>query len=329
MSFSSRLFILLLYLACIFQVSGPSLAIILSSNDSKPNCNYQDFNHRPTAVNTKHLTDGSFLYKNYFYFIHEFFMSSKLSGSIHQASLLNQIVRSSVAKIVYTCVHILIRLVRRQSTRKYTLFCISLLIFGDIQPNPGPALINQSQPALLECLSTAQLINTPSDGHCLLYAMRISIHSHLNININVKQITDFTYEDLLNNSNSYLPFFNTILNIYYDQLYRYFCLKQWNCNIGDIIPLAIANTFNIRIVIKSTQLLPVVIKPFTLSTSTPYIIVHYTNNHYSGSESKQHYSNLRRLIHKLLMANFYTVTFNRSFVYEMSIMSNNINAITK
>ena len=59
----------------------------------------------------------------------------------------------------------------------------------------------------------------------------------------------------------------------------YFCLKQWNYNIGDIIPLVIANTFNIKIVIKSTQLLPVAIKPFTLRTSTPYIIVHYTNNH--------------------------------------------------
>ena len=60
-------------------------------------------------------------------------------------------------------------------------------------------------------------------------------------------------------------------------------LQYW-----DIIPSAIANIFNIRIVIKSTQLLPVVIKPFTLSTSTPYITVHYCNNHYSGSESKQH-----------------------------------------
>ena len=117
--------------------------------------------------------------------------------------------------------------------------------------------------------------------------MRISIHSYLNMNINVKQIIDVTYVDLSNNSNSYLPFFNITLNIYYDQLYRYFCLQQWNCNIGDIIPLAIANTFNIRIVIKSTQLLPVIIKLFTLSTSMPYIIVHYANNHYSGSESKQ------------------------------------------
>ena len=185
MLFSSLLFILLLCLARIFQVFGPWLAVILSTNDSKPNYNYQDFNHRLTAVNTKHDTDGSFLYKNHFDFIHEFFKPSKLNGSIHQASLLNQIVCSSVAKIVFTCVHILLRLVRRQSMRKYILFCISLLISGDIHPNPGPALISRSQPALQECLSTAQLINTPSDGHCLLHAVRISIRYYLNINISL------------------------------------------------------------------------------------------------------------------------------------------------
>ena len=114
---------------------------------------------------------------------------------------------------------------------------------GNIQPNPGPALtqFTQHQPSAEVCLQCAQPMSTSSDGHCLLYAVTISIHSFLNVHIPVSQLIWYTHYEFMQNYNEYLPFTGLAYNTYVRHVNNYFQYKQWQSPVVDIMPAAIAN----------------------------------------------------------------------------------------
>ena len=102
----------------------------------------------------------------------------------------------------------------------------------------------------------------------------------------INMIIDFTSHELAKNANEYFPF---LINNYslYNLMHNYFSCKKWDSDIGDIIPLAIANAFAIRIAVIRPQCIPqyVVIEPRDGSTDAPYIILHLYQNHFSSTST--------------------------------------------
>ena len=74
-----------------------------------------------------------------------------------------------------------------------------ILLGGDIQLNPGlPIFVLKSLP-IIEHLqpSDLQLIQTPSDGHCLFHAIHLSLHHMHKLHLSVQFIINATRHELL------------------------------------------------------------------------------------------------------------------------------------
>jgi hypothetical protein len=79
-------------------------------------------------------------------------------------------------------------------------------------------------------------VSTISNGHCLLYAIEISMATYLGIHIPVTEIIEKMKHELLVRHTSYIPFICATQTQYIALLNKFFDDKQWNNRLVDIIP---------------------------------------------------------------------------------------------
>ena len=122
-----------------------------------------------------------------------------------------------------------------------------------------------------------------------------------------------------NNYDSYGQFIGAFDRLYALLLKRYFVLKQWNNSLVDILLLAIANIFGIKIVIVTpfNHAMPyLVITPWKSSDISPYVIIHLANSPYSVcGMSFNHQSTTERMLHQLQLR----VLFHASLACALSV----------
>ena len=109
----------------------------------------------------------------------------------------------------------------------------------------------------------------------------------------MNNIINFERSELSFNINEYSAYLNVSLTDFFEQLRLYFEHKQWNTDLVDILPLAIANTFLIKLIIirptsvASSLINHLEVQPSSLSILMPYIIIHLANSHYSGCHVRE------------------------------------------
>ena len=69
---------------------------------------------------------------------------------------------------------------------------ISILLAGDVQLNPGPALLSRYQPTLDSASSiNVRIVRTPDDGHCFIHALHYSIGTYIGVHMPYEMVHDF------------------------------------------------------------------------------------------------------------------------------------------
>ena len=163
-----------------------------------------------------------------------------------------------------------------------------ILLSGDIQLNPSQSTFVLNSLPVIDHLqpSDLQLIQTPSDGHCLFHAIHLSLHHKHKLHLPVQFIINATRHELLARSADYIQFgFPNVLD-YQRQIDRYLTDKIYNDVIGDLMLMAIANALNVRIIIVDDIIYKInqktIIIPQSSVPDDKYIIVHLRAEHYSA-----------------------------------------------
>ena len=167
----------------------------------------------------------------------------------------------------------------------YALVLSSLLICGDIEPNPGPVSHPGYKQPALHCENVIPL-STPADGHCFLHSVSMSLFNYLNIVIEHESLIAAIRRELISHQQDYMSFFDSAPSSFHRQVDNYFIKRYYNSSACDIIPLATATTLGIRIVIitGSTRLTVLnEIHPLIPGNVGSYIAVHFANDHYSAT----------------------------------------------
>ena len=94
------------------------------------------------------------------------------------------------------------------------------------------------------------LIQSPGDGHCLLHSTISSLHLQLGQNLTLEALKAQIYTESINNMNEYINFIkDSSRSLFSTYLRQYLLYKNYNNSYGDIVPLIIANTLGVKLVI--------------------------------------------------------------------------------
>ena len=129
------------------------------------------------------------------------------------------------------------------------------------------------------------LTPSPGDGHCLLHSTISSLQHQLGHNLTLEALKSQIYTESLNNINEYINFINdSSRSLFSTYLRQYLIYKNYNTQYGDIVPLILANTLGISLVIIDETLNNcfnvLEIKP--RSTPKHNIFLHRKQDHYNG-----------------------------------------------
>ena len=138
------------------------------------------------------------------------------------------------------------------------MLVISVLLAGNVQLNPGPALLSRNQPALDSASSlNVRMVPTPSDGHCFFHALHVSIATYVGVHMPYKMVRDFLADEINSHIDAYASFSSSSLSSFKEKIPCYFQLKSYNKDFCDMLPLVAANAFSIRIIIFSSPAQPI------------------------------------------------------------------------
>ncbi len=167
------------------------------------------------------------------------------------------------------------------------LSLLLILLSGSVHPNPGPTLLAVAQPDMELSMLLAEPLHTPADGHCLLHAVSQSFSHYLKLRIPVSHIAAHTRLEINSHLDYYACFLTNNMSLA-TMATNYFDFKVWNSDLGDILPLAVANTFTIKIVIIRANFSPscIVVEPRLNTPDAPYIIIHLANSHFSATHTR-------------------------------------------
>jgi hypothetical protein len=132
-----------------------------------------------------------------------------------------------------------------------------------------------------------KMLNTPSDGHCLLHAVSLSYSSQLETTLTKDDVHLRTRLKATIKAAKYALHFE-LTESYSDGMFRYFNDKEYNNDFGDVVPYIICDALQINIVIidstNKEHIKTVSIAPTEQNTCTTLetIHIHYKNEHYSG-----------------------------------------------
>ena len=105
-----------------------------------------------------------------------------------------------------------VAILRCRANRETATFLLSIIILsGNVSVNPGPVTKIATQlPSKSSSLglqpSDLQLVTTPTDGHCLFHATRLSLLHQHNISLSVANIIDAVRSELYTNYAEYTAF---------------------------------------------------------------------------------------------------------------------------
>ena len=103
---------------------------------------------------------------------------------------------------------------QRTRARWATWLTLLLQAAGDIQLNPGPAICLHcnGQPDLDTSLRRVSTVVTANNGHCLIYAISISMKAFMRINLPYTTIVNNIRDELLSYPGKYQPFINAVVS---------------------------------------------------------------------------------------------------------------------
>jgi hypothetical protein len=156
------------------------------------------------------------------------------------------------------------------------------------QPNNSDKIMNQIGNNIEDVLQNLKLkmLNTPSDGHCLLHAVSLSYSSQLETTLTTDDVHFQTRQKATTQTPEYSKYFGKTVS-FSDVMTRYFNHKEYNNIFGDVVPYIICDALQINLVIidstNSEHIKTVPIAPTDQNTHTLGTIhIHYKNEHYSG-----------------------------------------------
>ena len=134
-----------------------------------------------------------------------------------------------------------------------------------------------------------QIMPTAGDGHCLLYAIMISWTLQLSTEVppTLHVLKCGIFLESLQHRDLYRSYLHDIRNNsdYTTSVARYLLYKHYNCTFGDIMPVIIANAFDLSIKIKDTNsngdINEIAIHPRN-GPKERELLIHRSNEHFSG-----------------------------------------------
>ena len=191
-------------------------------------------------------------------------------------------------RVVYKHHRMNVRCLRLVSQLCNAIVLSIILLSGGIQLNLSPpTFVLKSLPVIDHLQSSdLQLIQTPSDGHCQFHTIHLSLHHMHKLHLPLQFIINATRHELLARSADYIQFgFPNVLD-YQRQIDRYLTDKIYNDVISDLMPMAIANALNVRIIIVDDIISKInqkaIIIPRSSVPDDKYIIVCLRAEHYSA-----------------------------------------------
>ena len=130
-----------------------------------------------------------------------------------------------------------------------------------------------------------KVINATADGHCLLHSLATSFYYQLGKTNDYHDIKCSLFKETLRNRSAYINFTSNQRNLT-NLMKNYLLYKQYNSDYGDILPLVIANAFNIDLHILNENedgtYDKIVINAWNSSTVSASIYLHRIKDHYNG-----------------------------------------------
>ena len=122
-----------------------------------------------------------------------------------------------------------------------------------MHPHPGPAAPTIGQQQLVQpslaSLETVLLVPTSGDGHCFMHALRISMATYLHATFEQQEVLRLLKNEIIANKDKYVHFLPYPVATFRQQTRDYFYLRQYNCDFGDLIPLAASIALGLQIFI--------------------------------------------------------------------------------
>ena len=171
--------------------------------------------------------------------------------------------------------------------RWYAVCMTSLLMCGDMKPNPGPARVQQPTGSAHGRLQLAshdgallRIIPTAVNRHCFIHALHVSMATFLFTDLSCSNLLRQLRNEVIVNEETYMSFLPATLTAFRAQVSSYFDSKNYNTDFGDLLQLTAANAFKLQIVITQSPYFKLkdclIVSPsgtFTL-TNIPFIVLH-------------------------------------------------------
>ena len=129
---------------------------------------------------------------------------------------------------------------------------------------------------------------TPSDGHCLLHAVRMSWQQQIigKAVPTLESLQSAVFQEALCNSGKYKGFFNGAYTDFKSQMMNYLLNKRFNSHFVDLVPLILCNSLNIKMLILDADNAGhysfVEICPTHKTPTNQTVYVHRNSSHYSA-----------------------------------------------
>ena len=210
---------------------------------------------------------------------------------------------------------------------------VYLLFISGLKINLGPALTATQLPLQLVDFSTIEFLPVRDDRHCFIYVLRESNLSHLRIHISEEFISKRIFNEFEINFLNYLSFTSKSREIFFVLLKRYFNNKVYNSNAADLLPVVVFNAFHKNVIVAQhgSNSLNACSKITSFNStsqaneSLAYVILHFNNEHYSGTKFAAHSNHAH--VDILPIANCNEDLISKDDIFHQAAISPNVNTM--